>query len=141
MSERVDCAKVSITRDNHHKVWIEIDDGLSGCVVLRVKMELEDYAKMITGLSYMPAKWEVTPNDKVLAKIRKRKEIKRVYCSFTKAGYDEYREKQGAEVQRHFDESGLADDGWEIDSYGLTTQQHGEEHEYMIARYVGVKDA
>lgn len=62
MSKKVQL-KVSINRssgwDEAHPIRFEINDATSHCRVLEFKMSLEDFARAVTGLSYVPAFGEV----------------------------------------------------------------------------------
>ena len=126
-------AKISISRNNHDEIGIEIKDDKSGLRIIEVKMDLESFALAITGLSYSPAKIDFKPTQFIIDNIGKKREVKSFFVdkvsSYEKADQEE-------KVDFEFNKSGLAEDGWMIHGYGTSSQQPGKQHRANIYRFV-----
>ena len=126
-------AQVSISRNNHNMVTIRIEDEDSRNQVVAVEMDLESYGKLLTGLAHVPAQvtHSIHPDD--AWKLGKKKITERVEVD-TNGVYrkDEIKEM----VRQDHALRGLYEDDWFIYSDGTTTQQRGNLHQYIIAKYV-----
>ena len=98
--------QVTISRDNQNIVCIEVKDTLSRITFVKLKLTLEEYAKVITGLSYQDCQMEV----KGLEYVGKEKitEARSVY-------YPDFDGKK-AKMQNFLEQQHI-DDGWLVNTY------------------------
>jgi hypothetical protein len=136
MSKVKTVGSISISRGSKGLVNITIEDEHSGDKVLELSLTLEAYGLLVTGLSCIKGQMEVNSD----AAIAKQREVKTIITdSIPKFGN---KEDKATLVEKHFNNSGLAEDGWILHSNGTTTQQNSKQgYAYTIKRYVPVEDA
>jgi hypothetical protein len=50
--------RISCSRNNHDEIHIELEDVLSGCIVVEAKLDLETFAKLVTGQGFLPCEFK-----------------------------------------------------------------------------------
>lgn len=121
---------LSITRNNHDVISLQITDERSRVRVATVELSPHVLAMALTGRADMKADLTRYCSPEEAALIGREKSTERVQCP-------RYTDKnlQRSLVHTHFAESGLANDGWVLQNDGCTSQQAGDHHTYIIARW------
>ena len=123
---------MGLHKSNNGVMQLSVEDEHSGDHIMEVSFTLEELALLVTGLHGV--KGEATIYTK--ANIAKERETRRVFCDKVSSyNKEEQRKRVLQDIAEHH-----AQDGWLLHSDGTTSQQRGSEHEYIIKRYVDVKD-
>lgn len=134
-------ARVSISRPHgsgKDYIRLEIDDNRSSITLVELEIDLESFAKALTGLQSVPATYLQCIDENDIHKINKRKVTEHVYCNRL-SSVSSTKEDQRAEVFKHFNHV-YRSQGWELWSDGTRSQQRSDEHRYVICKYVEVED-
>lgn len=125
-------ARVSITRINSNIdgdiIRIAIEDDTSSSHVVSVQMSPKDFALCVTGLAQSPGVFDRVLTRDTLEILGKTKETKRVTC---KRVYDKEKQRELV-MEDYWTKHG----GWKLWDDGTRSQQNGEDHVYIICRYV-----
>lgn len=124
--------KITISRTGLQKGGGDIDftveDSLSGLVVTKFTMRLEEFAECITGVGMCSATIQLGPDQYLIDRIGKKRETKTVALDWKKYGGD-VRELE-ALIEPHLI------DGWELFANGLNSQQNSPGHTVVLRRFV-----
>jgi hypothetical protein len=127
-------ARVTISRRSKFQgdgsISISITDAASGINVCDVEMDLADFAECVTGLGASKAEFRMMPNTYKAERYGKKKIVDRVFCEKSSSTKEEI----GKIVISHFNEN--YGNEWELWNDGIGTQQNGNQHEYIICKYV-----
>lgn len=126
-------AQVTISRNNHDEISIEIIDESSGLHIIKVHMTPDQFAKAVTGVSFQHADITNPPTEYIVNNIGKSRETKDFIVDKVKS-YKE--EDQQDAVMASFNSSGLSADGWELFDDGTRSQQPTDRHRATIRRFV-----
>lgn len=135
MSEKKDCAKVSISRVNDNKdgyIRLSVEDSLSGNKVLELKITHRNFSEILTGLAYVDAEYRFCPSVDSAFNYRKARVVDSGYCDKAN-GYDN-KEEQKEIVYKHFNET--FGDEWILHDDGTGSQQPGNKHKYNVKKFV-----
>jgi hypothetical protein len=126
---------ISIARSSRDCVYVQIEDEHSGDSILEMAISLHDFGLLLTGLGGI--KGEMTFNKN--AHIAEEREVKVIIVpEIGRYGLDKNITRQL--VEKHFEDSKLSEDGWEITNDGTGSQQNNKAgYCYTIKRYVPVK--
>jgi len=126
-------AKITISRpsfgDGKEAICIRVTDSNSRVRILEVEVGYAEFAQIITGLGEVECDISSLVSEADHAKLGKTKEVLSVYCE---RDWDKYVQKEL--VLKDFADKYLPD-GWEIWDDGLSSQQHYNQHKYIIARW------
>lgn len=123
-------AKITITRRSDDKIYINIIDDSSGCMVVEVSMPLAEFTLAITGLAHSHGEINRLISSTNIGKIGRKKIVESWYCE--KVSLD--KEKQKSYILGDYM---LKNDGdWEMLDDGTRTQQPGSQHRYIVCKYV-----
>ena len=64
---------LTIVRDNHNEIYLEIHDKSSGCRFVNLRIDLRNFAMALTGVACRPCWFNFRPEN-----VGKRRELKRV---------------------------------------------------------------
>lgn len=126
-------ASLGFGRRSDDEYYIEIEDAHSSCRIAEIKMTGKEVALLLTGLHGIKAEMKIYED----AHIAMKKEVETVSINLdfridkkeTKNSVDDDFEKR------------YKKDGWQIWSYGTSTQQNvAGKHQYVICRYHPVED-
>ena len=121
---------ITISRTSHDLVMIRIKDDKSLLPVAEIALTIENYGRVLTGLSEIKGELKVYDNYEAVAKERETKSITMPKIQ----SYD--KEVIADAVKVHFKTLPEALEGWTIHTDGTSTKQSGEVHKYSIKRYV-----
>ena len=124
---------LGVSRTNNNVVNLQINDAHSGDRLTEVKISLENYALLLTGLHGVQAVALVNEN----CNIAKKRTTECVLMSKVDS-YDKEVVKEA--VHEHFEEN-YKDSGWILQDDGTRSQQPLlESHQYSIKRYEDVEN-
>ena len=115
-------------------VRVSLADELSGARI-QVKLSLEDYAKVITGLGHIQAEAESYNMDKI-GLVR---EHRQMIMKTTDGWIFEPEPSRKLDIDDAFRRTDEAKDGWEVCGYGFGTKAFAPaSHVYYIQRFVPI---
>ena len=117
-------------------IHIEINDCTSGLIIWRGEMELEDFAKVLTGIAHVKVFHKFVPTKHTVERLGKERIIKHIIITGVNRYFDRIKDrcKKGEEVDRltreQFKE--LFNEGWEILSNGVGTRQEDPNNGWSV---------
>ena len=124
---------LGVSRTNNNVVNLQISDAHSGDRLTEVKISLENYALLLTGLHGVQAIASVNEG----CNIAKKRTTERVLMPKVNS-YDKDVIKEA--VHKHFEEN-YKDSGWVLQNDGTSSQQPLlESHQYVIKCYENVEN-
>lgn len=131
MEAKVRIGRVSSLKGEGHIV-IEVEENISGLTVCQLNMSYEEFAECITGMSGCEGKFEFLPTPFTVQNYGKKRVVEQRLCPKVRSFK---REDQSMAVEKHFK---THDEplGWMLWDDGTRTQQNGEDHCYVVWKFV-----
>lgn len=120
------------TGGNEDYMSIEVEDELSSLTICKLTMSMHDFARALTGSSFTEVTAKI-PDTDTRQCLGMKRETRRMTCPKVPMIK---REELVDYVREQFAATGLATDGWELFSTGAQSRQDGDEHGYVICRWV-----
>jgi hypothetical protein len=131
-------AKVTISKtsgSDGEKMEFNIIDGASGETIVRLRMEMLDYAHCITGLAFQSAEIIRIVGEDNIHKLGKKKITKSVGIELPSGMYEKSKIKETLLVKLK-DLPEMISGEWEVWDYGLNTRKTSDTHKVVLCKYV-----
>lgn len=122
-------------------VGIDIEDGVSGILLLRIGLSIEEFGNLMTGLGDVKGRVDYAVDGKTYAnKVGMRRVWESIHIAKEKFEGIYTSEKQREIVLKDFEEKGFAKDGWELADDGTRRRHDMGDYLYHIEKYVPVDE-